>query len=75
MTIDGPPQKPPLGVMPRRLWLEHRSWDLLNALIRYSEHQQALTRWTHADEMREWSQELADIYSEIAFIDGEEVAA
>ena len=43
---------PPLGVMPRRLWIESRFWDLTEACNRYMEADKEIPReWV--DEMRQ----------------------
>ncbi len=50
---EGPenPEKPPLGLMPKQIWLEQRAMDLVAAMARYSPH----GRW---DKVLEWSNEL-----------------
>ena len=43
---------PPLGAMPRNIWIAHRFWDLANACNRYMAADKPIpAEWVH--EMRE----------------------
>lgn len=59
---DGDAQKPPVGVMPRHLWLEARALDLGRALYEYTK---AGRLPDAAKLMRTWSRELDDLLLQI----------
>lgn len=42
--------KPPLGILPERLWLETRAWDLIEVLARH--------RWAGCAYKHKWMSEL-----------------
>jgi len=51
---DGPKEKPPLGVMPERLWKERRISDLIRAIGEYADDPNRKPK-------PEWCLELADL--------------
>ena len=48
--------KPPLGIIPERLWKECRAWDLIECLARHREQQSIPGEWF--DELRRLLDEL-----------------
>ena len=48
--------KPPLGIMPERLWKECRAWDLIECLARNRQQQSIPGEWF--DELRRLLDEL-----------------
>lgn len=58
-----PSQRPPLGVMPRVVWLEHRAYELRACIDRYLCSQECIYR---PDLAAQHATELADVLREIA---------
>ena len=56
--------KPPLGVMPRKLWLEHRAQELSRAI-----HEHVMAR--RYDPLAEWLDELGPVFHELLQIEGD----
>lgn len=52
-------EKPPLGVMPRRIWQEKRSEDLVAAMVRYTEAGKLIDA--------DWLRELSDLYHDLGW--------
>ena len=48
--------KPPLGIIPERLWKECRAWDLIECLARHRQQQSIPGEWF--DELRRLLDEL-----------------
>lgn len=56
-------KKPPVGLMPKKLWMEERIYELACALVRYSERS-----WLYNDNyktMMTWISEMAYLMEEV----------
>lgn len=59
--IDYRHPKPPLGVMPRRVWEEQRIRALAEAIVRTVGHGDACATVFRADYVRDWAAEIVDL--------------
>jgi len=48
--------KPPLGIMPERIWKEHRAWELMKCIVRHESQPTIPGEWW--DELRRLLTEL-----------------
>ena len=55
------PSKPPIGVMPRRVWEEQRIRELAKAIGRAMEHSAVCATTFHAGNVRDWAAEIVDL--------------
>ena len=55
------PVKPPIGVMPRRVWEEQRIRALAEAIVRVVGHGEACATVFRADYVRDWAAEIVDL--------------
>ncbi len=57
--------RPPLGVMPRTIWLKHRASALAGAIEASLEHSSRTGGRPVAELLGEWATELANIFAEL----------
>jgi len=55
------PAKPPIGVMPRSVWEEHRIRALAGAIGRAMAHSEARATVFHVGNVRDWAAEIVDL--------------
>lgn len=55
------PAKPPLGVMPRRLWDEQRVCALASAIARATSRGETCATAFHVGNVRDWAAEIVDL--------------
>lgn len=55
------PEKPPIGVMPRRVWEEQRIRALAGAIGRAMGHSEACATMFHVAHVRDWAAEIVDL--------------